>query len=90
MSTLAILGGEAVRKESYPEWPVHDERDIAAVTRVIKSGNWGGYPYPGPETSAFLKEFLAMQGGEYAVACANGTVTMEVALRASGLGGGMR
>ncbi|MDX1417959.1 MAG: DegT/DnrJ/EryC1/StrS family aminotransferase [Candidatus Promineifilaceae bacterium] len=88
MSTLAILGGEAVRKESYPEWPVHDERDIAAVTRVIKSGNWGGYPYPGPETSAFLKEFLAMQGGEYAVACANGTVTMEVALRASGIGWG--
>ncbi len=88
MSTLAILGGEPVRTDPYPEWPVHDERDIAAVTRVVKSGNWGGYPYPGPETAAFLQDFLAMQGGEYAIACANGTVTMEVALRAAGLGWG--
>ena len=88
MSTLAILGGDPVRKEPYPQWPVHDERDVVAVTRVVKSGNWGGYPYPGPETSAFLQEFLTMQGGEYAIACANGTVTMEVALRAAGLGWG--
>ena len=88
MSTLAILGGEPVRTKPYPQWPVHDERDIEAVTRVVKSGNWGGYPYPGAETSAFLQEFLAMQGGNYAVACANGTVTMEVALRAAGLGWG--
>jgi len=80
MSDLAILGGAPLRKEDYPEWPVHDQRDIAAATRVIESGNWGGYPYPGPETAAFLEEFLAMQGGDYAIACANGTVTMEVAL----------
>ena len=62
MSKLAILGGEPTRKEPYPEWPVHDERDIEAATRVIKSGNWGGYPYPGPETRRFLKMFSEMQG----------------------------
>ncbi len=88
MSTLAILGGEPVRKEAYPEWPVHDERDVEAVTRVVESGNWGGYPYPGAETAAFLQEFMTMQGGDYAVACVNGTVTMEVALRAAGIGWG--
>lgn len=88
MSTLAILGGEPIRKEAYPDWPVHDQRDIDAVTRVITSGRWGGYPYPGPETATFLQEFLAMQGGDYAIACANGTVTMEVALRAAGIGWG--
>jgi dTDP-4-amino-4,6-dideoxygalactose transaminase len=88
MSELAVLGGEAVRGEPYPEWPVHDERDIEAVSRVVASGNWGGYPYPGPETAAFLEEFLAMQGGAYAIACANGTVTMEIALRAAGIGWG--
>lgn len=88
MSNLALLGGEPVRKEPFPDWPVHDERDIEAVTRVVQSGQWGGYPYPGPETAAFLQEFLALQGGQYAVACVNGTVTMEVALRAAGLGWG--
>ena len=88
MSKLAILGGEPTRKEPYPEWPVHDERDIEAVTRVVKSGNWGGYPYPGPETRRFLKMFAEMQGGGYPVAAANGTVTMEVALRAADIGWG--
>jgi dTDP-4-amino-4,6-dideoxygalactose transaminase len=88
MSDLAILGGTPTRTTPYPEWPVHDERDTDAVTRVIKSGQWGGYPYPGPETAAFLKKFAKLQGGGYPVACANGTVTMEVALRASDIGWG--
>jgi dTDP-4-amino-4,6-dideoxygalactose transaminase len=88
MSKLAIIGGEPTRKKPYPEWPVHDERDIEAVTRVVKSGNWGGYPYPGPETQRFLKMFAEMQGGGYPVAVANGTVTIEVALRAAGIGWG--
>jgi len=86
MSKLALLGGEPIRKKPYPEWPVHDERDIEAVTRVIKSGNWGGYPYPGPETRRFLAMFTDLQGGGYPVAMTNGTVTMEVALRASDIG----
>lgn len=88
MSKLAILGGEPVRKEAYPDWPVFDDRDIEAVTAVIKSGNWGGFPYPGPRTQAFLAKFLEMQGGHYAVAVTNGTVTMEVALRACDIGWG--
>jgi dTDP-4-amino-4,6-dideoxygalactose transaminase len=88
MSELAILGGEPVRTEPYPEWPVFDERDVEAVTAVVKSGRWGGYPYPGPQTSGFLRRFLDMQGGEHAVAMVNGTVTMEVACRAAGIGWG--
>jgi len=88
MSKLAILGGDPTRIEGYPEWPVHDQRDIEAATRVIKSGNWGGYPYPGPETRRFLKMFVEMQGSGYPVAAINGTVTMEVALRAADIGWG--
>ncbi|MDQ7027779.1 MAG: DegT/DnrJ/EryC1/StrS family aminotransferase [Anaerolineae bacterium] len=88
MSELAILGGAKTCKDDYPKWPVHDERDIEAVTRVIKSGQWGGYPYPGKETKRFIDSFLAMQGGNYGVLMMNGTVTMEVALRAAGIGWG--
>ncbi|MBN1876507.1 MAG: DegT/DnrJ/EryC1/StrS family aminotransferase [Anaerolineae bacterium] len=87
-SSLAVLGGAPVRTEPYPAWPVFDERDLEAVTAVIKSGRWGGYPYPGPNTREFVQRFLEMQGGEYAVAMANGTVTMEVACRAAGIGWG--
>ncbi len=85
---LAILGGTPVRSEPYPNWPVYDERDIAAVTEVIKSGRWGGYPYPGPQTQKFIEKFAELQGGGYPVLMANGTVTMEVAVRAAGIGWG--
>ncbi|MFW6357779.1 MAG: DegT/DnrJ/EryC1/StrS family aminotransferase [Chroococcales cyanobacterium] len=85
---LAILGGKPVRTEPYPPWPVFDQRDIEAVTTVIQSGRWGGLPYPGRETAAFAKQFAAMQGGGFAVPMANGTVTMEVALRAANIGWG--
>ncbi len=88
MSELAILGGPKTRTEPYPQWPVWDQRDIDAVTEVIKSGRWGGYPYPGPKTAELAKKFAEMQGGGYAVPMANGTVTMEVALRAAGIGWG--
>lgn len=85
---LAILGGEPSVKIAYPEWPVHDEREVEAVAEVVRSGHWGGYPYPGPRTQAFLQKFLEFQGGEHAIMAANGTVTMEIALRAADVGWG--
>ena len=88
MSQLAILGGPKTRTLPYPEWPVWDQRDIDSVTEVIKSGRWGGFPYPGPKTAELAHKFAEMQGGGYAVPMANGTVTMEVACRAAGIGWG--
>jgi len=88
MSRLAFRGGTRVRTEPYPTWPVCDERDIAAVTTVLKSGRWGGFPYPGPQTAEFARRFAELQGGGHAVPMANGSVTMEVALRAANIGWG--
>ena len=88
MSKLAILGGPKTRNDKCPHWPVWDERDIQAVTEVVRSGRLGGFPYPGPRTKELAEQFAALQGGGYAVPMTNGTVTMEVALRASGIGWG--
>ena len=88
MSELALFGGGKTRTAAYPSWPVHDERDVQAVAEVVRSGNWGGFPYPGPRTKRFLDAFIEMQRGHYAVAVMNGTITMEVALRAAGIGWG--
>lgn len=88
MSELAILGGPKTRAEKYPDWPVWDERDVQAVTEVVRSGRWGGFPYPGPKTAELARRFAELQGGGYAVPMINGTVTMEVALRAAGVGWG--
>jgi dTDP-4-amino-4,6-dideoxygalactose transaminase len=88
MTELAVFGGTPIRTEPYPKWPVYDQRDIQAITKVLTSGRWGGYPYPGPQTEEFARRFAEMQGGGFAVPMANGTVTMEVALRTVDIGWG--
>jgi len=88
MPKLAIAGGAAVRAEPYPEWPHGDDEDVAAVEEVVRGGRWGGFPEPGPKASAFEEAFAAYQGARYGVLMSNGTVTMEVALKALGIGWG--
>jgi dTDP-4-amino-4,6-dideoxygalactose transaminase len=88
MAKLAVRGGVPVRPLGYPEWPVVDERDVEAVARVVRSGRWGGFPEPGPRTAEFAARFAAYQGAAHGVVMANGTVTMEVALKALGIGWG--
>ncbi len=88
MNQLALFGGDKSRTESWPTWPIHDQRDIDALAEVVHSGNWGGFPYPGPQTRRFLDGFIELQRGQFAVAVMNGTITMEVALRAAGIGWG--
>ena len=88
MPQLAIAGGAPVRAEPYPEWPLGDDEDVAAVEEVIRGGRWGGFPEPGPKASAFEEAFSAYQGARHGVLMSNGTVTMEVALKALGIGWG--
>lgn len=85
---LALLGGSPVRTDPWPTWPERGEPEEAAVLRALRSGRWGGYPPPGPETKAFQDAFGALIGAEHTVAAANGTVTLEVALRALGIQAG--
>jgi dTDP-4-amino-4,6-dideoxygalactose transaminase len=88
MGELAINGGTPVRSEPYPEWPKGDDDDVAAVTEVVRSGRWGGFPEPGPRAAEFEERFAAYQGATHGVLMSNGTVTMEVALKALGIGWG--
>jgi dTDP-4-amino-4,6-dideoxygalactose transaminase len=88
MGELAINGGTPVRTEDYPEWPVLDERDVATVAEVVRHGQIGGFPEPGPHAAAFSEKFAGYQGARYGIVMANGTVTMEVALKALGIGWG--
>jgi dTDP-4-amino-4,6-dideoxygalactose transaminase len=88
MAELAIAGGAPVRPQGYPAWPVWDERDVEAVANTVRSGNWGGFPEPGPNAARFEEAFAAYQGARHGILMANGTVTMEVALKALGIGWG--
>jgi dTDP-4-amino-4,6-dideoxygalactose transaminase len=88
MAELAIRGGSPVRSDPYPEWPVHDERDAQAVADVVRSGRWGGFPEPGPNAADFESRFAAYQGANHGILMSNGTITMEVALKALDVGWG--
>ena len=88
MSKLALAGGTPTRPQPYPKWPIVEERDIEAVSAVVRSGIWGGHPYPGPQSKEFIQRFAELQGGGFPVLMMNGTVTLEVALRAANVGWG--
>jgi len=88
MADLAIRGGTPVRPQGYPAWPVWDDAEVRAVTDVVRSGSWGGFPEPGPKAAEFETAFAAYQGARHGILMMNGTVTMEVALKALGIGWG--
>ena len=88
MAELAIRGGAPVRPHGYPAWPVWDDAEIQAVTDVVRSGSWGGFPEPGPKAAEFEAAFATYQGARHGILMMNGTVTMEVALKALGIGWG--
>jgi dTDP-4-amino-4,6-dideoxygalactose transaminase len=89
MATLAINGGTPVRATPYPSWPqTDDDGYVAAVADVVRSGEWGGFPEPGVHAAAFEEAFSAYQGAEHGVLMMNGTITMEVACKALGIGWG--
>lgn len=77
-----------MRSAPWPEWPERGAPEEEAVLRVVRSGRWGGYPAPGPEAQRFQAAFADFIGAEHAVVAANGTVTLEVALRALGVKAG--
>jgi dTDP-4-amino-4,6-dideoxygalactose transaminase len=87
MGQLALHGGAPVRPRGYPAWPVWDAGDVEAVAAVVRGGRWGGFPEPGPLAADFAERFAAYQGSRHGVVMANGTVTMEVALKALGSAG---
>jgi dTDP-4-amino-4,6-dideoxygalactose transaminase len=88
MSVLAINGGTRVRSEPYPAWPQVDQRDADAVADVVLNGQIGGWPEPGPRNAEFAARFASYQGASHGIVMVNGTVTMEVALKALGIGWG--
>ena len=84
--TPALLGGPPVRPDGPPDWPAPDPDVFAAVQAAHADGSWG--KYLGPNVPR-LEELLAESHGvPHAVTCGSGTLAVEVALRAVGVGPG--
>ncbi len=88
MSKLAVKGGTPVRdvkSNPWPQWPVWDEREEKALLEVLRSGVWS---YNGPKERQFNDAFARFIGTDYALSAANGTITLQLALEACGVGYG--
>ena len=70
----------------FSPWPSFTQEEADAVSQVLLS-NKVNY-WTGTECREFEKEFAAWAGTDYAVALANGTLALDVALQAMGIGEG--
>lgn len=66
--------------EKFSAWPQFEDDEIEATQKVLKSGKVNYWT--GTECRDFEKEFAQYIGTNYAIAMANGTVTLETALHA--------
>jgi len=85
-TSLAIDGGKSVRTEPFAPWPFFEQDEIEAATTPLRSGKVNYWT--GTEGREFEKEFAAYTGCRHAIALANGTVALELALYALGIGSG--
>lgn len=69
-----------------PPWPHFDEEMLEAAHRVLRSGKVNYWT--GAEGREFECEFAGYTGSRYAIALANGTIALEIPLRALGIGPG--
>ncbi|MEA9417325.1 DegT/DnrJ/EryC1/StrS aminotransferase family protein [Aeromonas caviae] len=70
----------------FSPWPSFTQEEADAVSQVILS-NKVNY-WTGNECREFEKEFAAWADSDYAIALANGTLALDVALKALGVGAG--
>jgi len=84
--TLAIDGGQPVRSKPFPAWPSFESDEISAAEAVLRSGRVNYWT--GDAGKQFEREFASQYGAEFGITLANGTVALELALAALGIGPG--
>ncbi len=68
-----------------PRWPIATEREKELIDEVLASPHWGGFH---EIVARFEAQFAAAHGCRFGISAANGTLTLELALLAAGIGPG--
>jgi dTDP-4-amino-4,6-dideoxygalactose transaminase len=84
MGVLALTGGTPVRTKPFQGWPVFGKEEETAVLEVLHSGKW----WFGEKVHEFERQYAAFHDAKHGVSCCNGTIALEIALRAMGVGPG--
>lgn len=80
----AILGGDPVRKASFPSWPVFDEAEERDLLAVLRSAHWNR----GTAVDRFEQRYAQTLGAGGCLATANGTSALLTGLNVLGIGAG--
>jgi dTDP-4-amino-4,6-dideoxygalactose transaminase len=91
MSQLALYGGTPVRTRPFPPWPQGGAEELAYLQQVIKGTRWFAGPRgDDPESlgTLFGERFAGLHGARFGLPVANGSVAIEIGLRALGIGAG--
>ena len=85
MAKVALRSAPTSTTDFAP-WPHYEADEIEAVSEVLRSGKVNYWT--GEEARRFEEESAAYTGTTYAIALTNGTVALELALYALGVGAG--
>ncbi len=84
---LAYYGGNKTLTKDFP-WPIHNDKEISALKKVVESGNWGITPDTESSVARLEKEFAAYLGVKHAITVVNGSVALRLSLMAAGVKAG--
>lgn len=88
MTKLAIHGGTPYRTQPFAPWPPFGAGEREKLIRAFESREWGGFPEPNTRARQFAERFAAYHDAKHGIMAANGSITLEIALRAAGLKAG--
>jgi dTDP-4-amino-4,6-dideoxygalactose transaminase len=83
---LAMDGGEPLRCEPFPAWPIFDENEEKLLLEVLHSGKWG--TLNGSKVIEFEGQFASFQHARFGICVPNGTLALELALKTANIGPG--
>lgn len=82
----AVLGGTPLFNEGdIQNWPIFNNIEKENLLHVLESGEWA---YQGPFEKEFTSTFSKYLNVNHGIAVSNGTVSLEIALRACGISEG--
>jgi dTDP-4-amino-4,6-dideoxygalactose transaminase len=80
----AILGGEAIRPQGPPDWPLADDSVREALHQAYADGSWGRYH--GGHVARLERRLADDHRVDQVLTCGSGTFAVELALRALKVG----
>jgi len=83
---LAVKGGNPVRKDPWPEWPVWDQEAEKGITEMLRTGRW--WRGSGEHVTEFEKLYAEKVGAKHCQATASGTTALLVAQHVMGVDAG--